>query len=162
MTEEREVARVISPRINIGRWCAFLAIVMWYGGNAGAWNFVRNLPGGRAWAMLYIFLEFGFAIRAGHDLLMWLAQANDALNEKRKFESTLPTNKKPEISEDAPRANAVHPWMSTGFLEKDGWLEDARRSHEAGGMTDEEWQHTLRIADYMQRQKSAEKLPEPR
>ena len=64
--------------------------------------------------------------------------------------------KKPEISEDAPRANTVHPWMSIGFLTKDGWLEEARRSHEAGRMTDEEWQHTLRIADYMQRRKSAE------
>ena len=134
---------------------------MWYGGNAGAWSFVLNLPGGRAWAMLYLLLQFGFAIRAGHDLLMWLAQANDALKEKRKLEEKLPTNKKPEIRGDAPRANSVHPWMSTGFLTKDGWLGDAQRSYEAGGMTDQEWQHTIRIADYMLRQKAAEKLPVP-
>lgn len=90
MTEEREsgkeVAQVLAPRINIGRWCAFLAVVMWYGAEAGAWPFLVNLPGGRVWAMLYMLLVFGFAIRAGHDLLMWLAQANEALKEKRKFE----------------------------------------------------------------------------
>lgn len=81
-----EVARVVSaPRINIGRWCALIAVVMWYAMNpAGA--FLFRVSGGGGLSMLYILVTFGFAIRAGHDLFMWLTQANDALKEKRKFE----------------------------------------------------------------------------
>jgi hypothetical protein len=86
MTEE--VARVISaPRFNIGRWCALLAVVMWYGGKAGAWSFVVSLPGGNVWGMLYLLLTLGFAIRAGNDLLIWCFEAHKALSEKRKFEA---------------------------------------------------------------------------
>jgi hypothetical protein len=82
-----EVARVISaPRINIGRWCAFIAAVMWYAMNPTS-EFLVRLSGGGGLSMLYILVTFGFAIRAGHDLLMWLAQANEALNEKRKFQA---------------------------------------------------------------------------
>ena len=65
-------------------------------------------------------------------------------------------NKKPEISEDAPRADAVHPWMSVGWLTKDGWLEEAERAYRSGRMTDQEWEHTLRVAEYMKRRKPAE------
>jgi hypothetical protein len=82
-----EVAQVIAPRINIGRWCAGLAVVMWYGAEAGAWSFVVHLPGGRVLGILYLVLNFGLAIRAGNDLLMWLVAASKALEEKRKFEA---------------------------------------------------------------------------
>jgi hypothetical protein len=124
MTEE--VARVISaPRINIGRWCALLAVVMWYGGKAGAWRFVVDLPGGNVWGMLYMLLTFGFAIRAGHDLLMWLAQANDALNEKRKFESLGMSAAVQWAHEKDMRdaANGVYKGDPKAIAEATRWLE---------------------------------------
>lgn len=82
-----EVARVIStPRINIGRWCTLIAAVMWYAMNpAGEW--LDRVSGGGGLSTLYVLVTFGFAIRAGHDLLRWLARANEALNEKRRFEA---------------------------------------------------------------------------
>jgi hypothetical protein len=71
------------------------------------------------------------------------------------------TNKKPEISDAPPQSNPVHMWMRPSFLTTPGWLEEARQSYKEGGMTDAEWQHTLRVADRIERQKAAEKLSEP-
>ncbi len=66
--------------------------------------------------------------------------------------------KEPEIAKTVFPGKRVHPWMSAGFLVDPNWLEDARRAYEEGVMTDEEWQHTLRIAESMKGRKAAENL----
>lgn len=83
-----EVARVVTaPRIkNVGGWCAFAAVVLWVFRD-GPWTFLGTLPGAGWWRTAFLLVLFGLVVRAGHDALMWLFEAHNALQEKRRFEA---------------------------------------------------------------------------
>lgn len=81
-----EVARTNSARFNIGRWCAFIAAVMWFG-REGPMVFFSKMPDGGVSGMVYLLVLFGLAVRAGNDALVWLFAAHNALSEKREFEA---------------------------------------------------------------------------
>ena len=95
---QQESPAVVKPRSNWGpgQWCAIGAAIMWYG-NERPWYFLGTLPGASGLRMLYIFINLGLAVRAGHDALHYILKAVLALDEERKLQAMTPEEAAKEI-----------------------------------------------------------------